>query len=197
MKHICVYAASSNTLAPIYFETTRDLGTRLAQRGHTLVYGAGSVGLMGVLGTAVHEHGGRVIGVIPQKLHAVELAYEGADELIITTTMRERKAAMESRADGFIVLPGGIGTLEEAMEVLVLKQLQYHHKPIVFINVNGIFDKLFAFFDTMIKEGFVKPAQRNLHALVQTPKEALDYIDAYAAPAPDPNWFDVGQGKSL
>ncbi|MEO8396621.1 MAG: TIGR00730 family Rossman fold protein, partial [Chloroflexota bacterium] len=111
--NICVYCSASNKIAPGYFQLATDLGTAIAQRGDTLVYGGSSAGLMGKLAQTTQEHGGRVIGIIPQSLVDLELAYHNADELLITANMRERKANMEARADAFIALPGGVGTMEE------------------------------------------------------------------------------------
>jgi uncharacterized protein (TIGR00730 family) len=111
---LCVYCSSSDAVAPIFFETAAEVGARLARQGYALAYGGGRIGLMGALARAVHQNGGRVIGVIPEFLHSKGLAYEAADELVITRDLRERKATMEARADGFVTLPGGFGTLEEA-----------------------------------------------------------------------------------
>src|SRR5437867_216516 len=133
-RAICVFSSSSDAVAPHYVELAQSFGALLARRHMGLVYGAGRVGLMGVLARAVHAHGGRVIGVIPDFLRAQEVAYEEADELIVTRDLRERKAIMESRYDAFVALPGGFGTLEEILEILTLKQLATHAKPVVFLN---------------------------------------------------------------
>lgn len=175
--HLCVYASSSTAVAPEYLDAAAELGTRMAAHGHTLVYGGGNVGLMGALARAVHDGGGRVIGVIPEKLRDLELAYEAADELLVTTTLRERKLAMESRADAFIALPGGFGTLEEVMEILVLRQLGYHWKPVVFLNTAGVYTPLFAFFERLVRDRFVKPEQSRLYGIAETPEEVLGLLD--------------------
>ena len=188
-KNICVYAASSDAVAPVYTEAAQTLGTALARHGHTLIYGAGNIGLMGVIARAVHAHGGRVVGVIPEKLRDLELAYREADELIVTTDMRERKALMERRADAFITLPGGFGTLEEILEVIVLKQLWYHDKPLVFLNINGIYDGLLRFFDRLIEEHFIKDTHRDLYYLADDPEGALDYIEHFTPVKPHGKWF--------
>lgn len=189
IEHICVYAASSDALAAPYVSAAERLGAAIAAEGKTLIYGGGGVGLMGVCARAVHAGGGHVIGVIPDKLQALELGYAAADELIITDSMRERKAIMESRAEAFVVLPGGLGTLEEVLEVLVLKQLQYHEKPIVFLNTEGIFDKLFAFLGALVDARFVKASHRKLYHVVTEPEAVLPYLAAYAPPAPEGKWF--------
>lgn len=190
MKTICVYAASSNAVDPVYMDAARRLGALIAAHDHTLVYGAGGVGLMGICARAVHENGGgRVVGVIPDKLVDLELAYRDADELIITTTMSERKRIMAERADAFIALPGGFGTLEEIMEILVLKQLWYHEKPCVFLNINGIYDNLFAFFDALIEARFIKESHKRLYHVCNTPDAAYAYLDAYTPAPAHTKWF--------
>lgn len=179
IETVCVYAASSDAVGPEYVMAARQLGRLLAENGCTLVYGAGRIGLMGIMARAAQEYGGRVIGVIPEKLHSMELSYKSADELIVTRDLRERKAVMEDRADAFIALPGGFGTLEEIMEVLTLKQLWYHQKPLVFLNINGIYDGLIAFFDRLIAEQFIKDDHRELFHVCATPEEALEYFRRY------------------
>lgn len=188
-RTVCVYAASSDAVDPVYREAADALGAALAQRGHRLIYGAGQVGLMGVVARAVHAHGGHVTGVIPERLRTVELAYEAADELIVTETMRERKAIMESRADAFIALPGGFGTLEELVEVMVLRQLDYHEKPIVVLNINGVFDELFAFFQRLCADHFIKESHFALYHEARTVAEALAHIDVFSLPRLEPKWF--------
>ncbi len=188
-RSICVYASSSNAVAPVFQEAARTLGRCLAQRGDTLVYGAGNLGLMGEVARATHANGGRIVGVIPEKLRDLELAYEKSDELIITRDMRERKAIMEQRADAFIALPGGFGTLEELLEILTLKQLWYHNRPLVLLNTAGIYDGLTAFFETLMQENFIRKSHERLYRLCSTPEEALDYIDAYTPEEPHGKWF--------
>ncbi len=151
---ICVYCSSSNDVNAAYYSAAEDLGRLLAEQSFPLVYGGGGVGLMGAVARAVHEHGGSVTGVIPEALTEIEgVAYDSADEMIVTDTMQERKAAMYERADAFVVLPGGFGTLEEFLEVLTLKRLGYHDRPIVLVNVEGFFDPLLELFDHFYDEG--------------------------------------------
>ena len=127
-KSICVYCSSSDHISETYVPVAQTTGRLITERGYTLIYGGGNVGLMGVLARSVHECGGRVFGVIPEALKAIEgVAYDLADELVVTRTMQERKAIMFTKANAFLVLPGGFGTLEEFMEVLTLKQLRYHN----------------------------------------------------------------------
>jgi hypothetical protein len=181
MASICVYCSSSNAIADTYPPVAETLGRALGERGHTLVYGGGAVGLMGVLAHAAHEAGGTVTGVIPSKLQDREgIAYD-ADELIVTDTMRERKGIMFRRADAFVVLPGGYGTLEEFMEVLTLKQLGYHNRPIALLNVDGFFDTLLDFFGELRDGRFAREAITDLVHVVPTAEAALDRLEVVAA----------------
>ena len=188
--NVCVYCSSSNHIDSIYTEVATDMGRLLAERGHTLVYGGGNVGLMGIMARVLHEAGGRVVGVIPEKLKTKEgVAYDVADELIVTKTMRERKKIMYTRADGFAVLPGGYGTLEEFMEVLTLKQLDYHQRPIMLVNTDGFFDPLLAFFDRLYEAGFARTRSNELAHPVGSPAEALDLIEQHALASPSSDAF--------
>lgn len=188
-KTICVYSSSSDAVSEAYFEAARELGSLIGERQYTMIYGAGNIGLMGRLALAVHQQGGKVVGVIPEYLNNFGLAYDAADEIIVTTGLRERKAVMEERAHAFIALPGGFGTLEEILEVLTLKQLQLHRKPIVFINTLNFYEKLFQQFEHMFRESFAKEEQRNLYAVVPNAKEALTYIETYQPPELQKKWF--------
>ena len=130
-----------------------------------------------------------VEGGAPEKLRDLELAYEEADELIVTQDMSSRKAIMEERADAFIALPGGFGTLDEVLEVLVGRQLWYHEKPIVLLNINGIYDQLVDFFEALIRERFVKDSHRGLYHVSPTPEDATDYLDAFEPQPVHGKWF--------
>jgi len=174
VRTICVYAASSDTVDSVYREAAAELGADAARRGMTLVYGGAHVGLMRAAAEAAQSAGGPVIGVIPRAIEERGLAHGGADELHITRDMRERKAEMERRADAFIALPGGFGTLEELAEILVLRQLRYHAKPIVLLNTAGFYDPLLALFEHFYESRFAKPEHRALYAVATTPAEALD-----------------------
>lgn len=182
MASICVYCSSSNTISDAYPPVAQALGREIAGRGHRLVYGGGAVGLMGVLAKAAHEAGGTVKGVIPSKLQAREgIAYD-ADDLIVTDTMRDRKRIMYQESDAFVVLPGGFGTVEEFMEVLTLKQLDYHDHPIVILNVEGFFDTLLSFFEELREGRFARAPVTNLVSVVATVEEALDRIEMVTSP---------------
>lgn len=177
MSSVCVYCSSSNAIADKYPPVAETLGREIARRGHTLVYGGGAVGLMGVLARAAHEVGGTITGVIPSKLQDREgIAYE-ADEMIVTDTMRERKRIMYKTADAFIVLPGGFGTVEEFMEVLTLKQLGYHDHPIAILNVDGFFDTLLSFFEELRDGKFARESISDLVHVVTTAEAALDRVE--------------------
>ncbi len=189
IRTVCVYAASSEAVAPEYADAARRLGRLIAERGCHLVYGGGNIGLMGALARAAHEAGGHVIGVIPDRLRGLELAYEAADELIVTRDLRDRKAIMEDRADAFIALPGGFGTLEEIIEVMVLKQLWYHKKPLVFLNVRGIYDKLMAFFGHLVTEQFIPASHQSLYHVCNTPEQAIAYLDICETTTPERKWM--------
>lgn len=181
-KTICVYCASSETVLEPFFAVSRMLGEAIATRGLRLVYGGGNHGLMGALAHAAHAHGGHTVAVIPQQLHDLGLTFLDADEIVITRNMRERKHTMEQRADAFVVLPGGFGTLEEFMEVLTLRQLAYHAKPIVLVNAENFYEPLLALFEHLIELNFVKPEHRDLFHVADTADAALDYIAGYRPP---------------
>jgi uncharacterized protein (TIGR00730 family) len=188
---ICVYCSSSNAVPDIYFETAKKLGQLIGENGHSLVYGGANVGLMEQIAVSAKECNGKITGIIPQKIHDKQLSSNHPDELIVTSTMDERKALMRDMSDAFIALPGGFGTLEEILEVITLKQLDYHRKPIVFINVNNFFDDLFAQFEKSYLENFAKENYRKLFASVHTPESALNYILDYRYEEMGPKWFNV------
>ncbi|MFC1693895.1 TIGR00730 family Rossman fold protein [Candidatus Latescibacterota bacterium] len=176
---VCVFCASSDHLPNMYIEPVRKLGREMVKRGITLVYGGGNNGLMGILSKTIYEGGGYIIGVIPRRLKELGYAFDGADEMIVTDGMRERKAIMEEHADGFIGLPGGFGTLEEMLEIVTLKQLDMLNKPIVFLNINGFFDGLLAQFETGYSEHFIDETCRGLYRVTESVKEALDEVQYF------------------
>jgi uncharacterized protein (TIGR00730 family) len=188
-KNICVYSSSSDAVDNRYFESARQLGKEIALRRCTLIYGGGGIGLMGEVARAVHLHGGAVTGVIPEALNRSDIAYDEADRMIVTPTMRERKALMEEQADAFIGLPGGFGTLEEILEIITLKQLQYHKKPIVILNHHNFFRHLVDLFELIFRENFAKPIYRELYFIAESAKDALDYIRDYTPPLFPKKWF--------
>jgi cytokinin riboside 5'-monophosphate phosphoribohydrolase len=175
---VCVFCASSETVPEAYRETARILGREMAARGIRLVYGGGNNGLMGVLAEEIHRCGGFITGVIPLALRDLGYAYAQADEIIVTDGLRERKAVMEERAGGFIGLPGGFGTLEEMMEIITLRQLGMHDKPVVFLNTGGFFTDLLGQFERGYREGFIPEECRSLYAVEEDITRALDRIRA-------------------
>lgn len=184
---ICVYCSSSDALSPTFFAAAEALGAAIARQGHALVYGGGATGLMGAVARAAHAHGGRVIGVIPERLAA--LSYADVDELIVTRDLRERKAIMEERATAFVGLPGGFGTLEELLEIVTLKQLGFHGKAIVLMNTGRFYAPLLELFETMYRERFAKPAFRQLYHVAQDSGSVLQYIEAYQPEELPTKWF--------
>lgn len=171
--NICVYCSSSDAIDRRYFTVAQELGAALGRRGDTLIFGGGSVGLMGEVARACHAHGGKVVGVIPETLKTAEIAYHNADELIVTQTMSERKTLMFTRGDAFVILPGGFGTLEELAEVIVLKVLKYQDRPIIILNCHGFYDPLVNLFEHFIEQNFAKPKHRELYQVVETVDEAI------------------------
>ena len=175
-KRICVFCSSSNLVPSRYFKIAVELGALIGRAGLTLVYGGGNVGLMGTVAVATHAAGGKVVGVIPRFMLEKGLAYEQADQLIVTDDMRERKAVMEAQSDAFCALPGGFGTLEEILEIVTLKQLQRHAKPIVFMDVAGFYRPLQEIFEQLYRDAFMKPEFRSLYHFTGEPAEALAYL---------------------
>lgn len=182
MNAVCVFCGANTGYADVYRAAAARLGTEIASRGLGLVYGGGRVGLMGVLADAALAHGGTVTGIIPEVLAEREIAHGGLSELILTSTMHERKFLMAARADGFIALPGGFGTLEEFCEILTWGQLGIHRKPIGLLNVDGFYDPLIAYFDHAVTQGFVRPVHRSLILQANDPAVLLDAFAAYAPP---------------
>ncbi len=179
MKTICVFCGSSPGGSPVYVNAAKQMGTLLGSSGRTLVYGGGSVGLMGELARAALAAGGRVIGVIPQKLFDMEVALGGLNELHVVTSMHERKALMEELAEGFIAMPGGLGTLEETFEILTWAQLGLHKKPVGLFNVNGYYDRLSAFLDHAVQEQFVVDLHRDMILKDESPEALIKKMQAY------------------
>lgn len=188
-KGICVFCASSDAVEACYFQAAEELGAEIARQNYNLVYGGTSVGLMRAVAHAVHAGGGHVIGIIPEAIRDMGIAYKTADELIVTRTMGERKAKMHERSQAFVVLPGGFGTLEEFFEVLTLRQLKYHDKPIVLLNVNRFFDPLLALFEHLYSGRFARAEHQSLYHVASTAAEAVSYIEAYQPVAHADKWF--------
>ena len=190
-RRLCVFLGSSPGRSPVYRDAAVAFGTLLARRGIGLVYGGGTIGLMGAIADAACAAGGEVIGVIPEALRRRELDHRGISELHVVGTMHERKAMMARLADGFVALPGGIGTLEELFEVWTWAQLGYHAKPCGLLDVAGFFGPMSAFIDHVVAEGFLQPQHRAMLLIEREPEALLDRLSHYLAP-PTPRW--VGEG---
>jgi uncharacterized protein (TIGR00730 family) len=182
LRSVCVYCGAAVGNHPRFAATARALGTLLARNGIALVFGGGRVGLMGAVADAALAGGGRVIGVIPQSLKTVEIAHPGCTELIVTGSMHERKERMFALADGFIALPGGIGTLEETIEVITWRQLRFHDKPIAIIDDGGYWQPLRALFDATVASAFAHDDLGRLFRFVATPDEAVAALAASPGP---------------
>jgi uncharacterized protein (TIGR00730 family) len=176
-KWIAVFCASAAGAKPQYLDAARELGRSIAQRGYGLVYGGATVGTMGALADAALAAGGMVMGVIPDVIMDLEICHRGLTELHIVRTMHERKALMASRADAFVALPGGYGTLDEFIEIVTWAQLRIHTKPCVMVNLSGYYDALLAFFDTAVEQGLLKRENRGLVQVARDGSEALEIIE--------------------
>lgn len=181
MPRFCVYLGSRDGHDPQFLETARELGRDLARRGHTLVYGGARIGLMGALANAALAEGGEVIGVMPDHLVEREQAHRGLTELIRVSNMHDRKASMAAHADAFIVLPGGIGTLEEFFEVWTWHYLGLHDKPIGVLDTGGFYGPLLAFLDNTVEQGFLNARTRAELLDATEPSELLDILEARLA----------------
>lgn len=190
-KSLCVYCASSDRLEPKYYAAAAELGAELARRQWTLVYGGGRTGLMGAVARGVKTGGGRVVGVIPEFMKRRELEFTEADELISVLTMRERKMLMETRADAFLALPGGWGTLEELLEILTLAHLETLRKPVVILNLDDFYDDLLRFFDRIVAEKFMHPTIRGKYAVARTVAEIFPLIEHWNHAPGDAKWFQT------
>jgi uncharacterized protein (TIGR00730 family) len=178
MTTICVYCASSERIDPRYIELATRVGTEIARRGYGLVSGGGSVSCMGAVARAVRAGGGHTTGVIPQALVDMEVADGDADELVVTRDLRERKGEMERRSDGFLALPGGLGTLDEIFEIWVSRTLGMHEKPLVVLDPDGVFAMMRAQIHDLVLRGFARPAVRDAIAWATEVGEALDLLEA-------------------
>ena len=179
IKGVCVFCGSSPGRGPVYMRAAEDLGSEIARRGMTLVYGGASVGLMGMVARTVLDAGGRVIGVIPESLKDQEIVQDGLLEMYIVSSMHERKAKMVELSDAFIALPGGFGTLEEFFEVITWAQLGIHVKPCGLLNISGYYDKLLSFLDDAVEEGFIYGLHRDVILTANNPSELIEKMQSY------------------
>ena len=181
MKSIGVFCGSQKGYLPAYAETARQLGATFAARGIRLVYGAGNIGLMGVMADAALAAGGQVMGVIPYFLKEKEVCHTGLTELIVTHNMHQRKQIMAENSDGFIILPGGFGTLDEFFEILTWRQLRLHDKPIGLLNVDGFYDALLAHVQQMLETGFIRENNLSLMTTAADLESLLRQMDRSTA----------------
>ena len=192
IESLAVFCGSSAGDRPVYADAAADVGRALARRGVRVVFGGGSVGMMGAVADAALAAGGEAVGVIPHGLLAREVGHEGVTALHVVDTMHERKALLAELSDGFVALPGGIGTLEELMEVWTWAQLGIHRKPVGLLNVAGYFDALLAFIDHAVAEGFVRATHRDLLVVANTPEGLFDALAAWTPPDV-PQWLGAAE----
>ncbi len=177
IRSLCVYCGSSGRGRPSHHEAARRLGAILAGAGVRLVYGGGRIGVMGMVADAVLEGGGEVVGIIPRFLDQVEVGHSGVSRMIVTENMHERKEKMAELSDAFVILPGGLGTLDETFEILTWKQLQLHDKPVVIADIEGYWKPLTQLIDNMIAESYAKPENRELFRVVASVEEVLPALE--------------------
>jgi uncharacterized protein (TIGR00730 family) len=193
MKRLCVFCGSNVGTRPTYAATARELAAELCRRRLGVVYGGGGVGLMGVLADAALAQGVEVIGVIPRPLATKELAHTGLTQMHVVASMHERKALMASLVDGFVAMPGGLGTLEETLEVLTWSQLGIHRKPIGLLNVEGYYDGLLAMIAHGVKETFIRREYLTLFVSAATPARLLDEMETWRPPPLPGAWLNLQQ----
>jgi len=178
IQSVCLYCGSANEVPAHYKKTARDLSTALARRKLCIVYGGGHVGLMGIVADAALSAGARVIGIIPEHIRAMEVQHTGLTELHVVPDMHTRKRMMVERADAFIILPGGLGTLDEAFEIITWKKLKLHDKPIIIFNQDGYWDPLIKLIEHTVEEGFARPNDRQLYTVTTGIEDTLAALDS-------------------
>lgn len=191
MKSLCVYCASSDRIDPKYTAVAEQVGREIARHGWALVYGGGRTGSMGAVARGAKAGGGKVVGVIPEFMKVRELEFTEADELVSVLTMRERKMMMETRADAFLALPGGWGTLEEILEILTLAHLEVLHKPVVLLNQDGYWDDLLRLFERIVAERFMHATIRGKYAVARDVAEVFPLITGWKAQPGDAKWYQT------
>lgn len=189
---ICVYGAASSEIEKSFIEAGEDLGRKMVERGHSLVFGGGRNGMMGAVARGIAEKGGKILGISPKffEENNAEISFVNCTEFIHTETMRERKRLLDESSDAFIISPGGIGTFDEFFEILTLKQLGRHNKAIVIFNVNGYFDSMIKMMEVAIEKRFITTDCVDLYKVTNTVEETLDYIEKY-----DPTDIDLSKVK--
>jgi uncharacterized protein (TIGR00730 family) len=185
VQAITVYCSSSSALAPHFYAAGAELGGAIAANNWKLIYGGNSVGLMKTVADAVRAAGGKVIGVTPKIFVDKGIGDHDCHELIVTDCMRDRKHQLEQRGDAFVALPGGLGTFEEIFEIIVGRQLAFHNKPVVLLNIAGYWDPMLGMIDSAIEQKFIKPRARELFFVAQDVPQAIGYLRSYTPTAPD------------
>ena len=175
--NITLYGAASDRIDKEYIEGVEALGREMARRGHTMVYGAGSTGLMGAAARGMHEENGSIIGITPHFMHKLEPISELCTELIATETMAERKTLMEDKADAFVIVPGGVGTFDEFFQILTLKVLGRHDKPIILYNINSFWDNMISVIGTDLIKGFISTKTADCFCICETPDSVFNEIE--------------------
>ena len=191
LRAVCVFCGSQPGARPDYLDAARELGALLARRGVAVIYGGGHVGMMGALADSALAAGGEVIGVIPEHLMRPEVAHQRLTELLVVDSMHTRKRTMASRADAFVVLPGGYGTFEEMFEMVTWRQLRLHAKPVGLVNVGGYFDHLLAFLQHAAQQEFIRPQHRDLLPVAPSPSDLLECLLRHAAATRGPALGDL------
>lgn len=190
--NICVYGASSESIAKTFFDRAYSLASIMAKRGHTLIYGGGGNGVMGAAARGAYDNNGKIVGIAPSFFTVDGVLFDKCTEFIYTKTMRERKQILEERSDAFIIAPGGIGTFDEFFEILTLKQLQRHNKPIVIFNVGGYYDNLLKMLEHTAKNNFMTEKSLEIFKCFDDENKILDYIENY-----DEKPFDIDELKDI
>jgi cytokinin riboside 5'-monophosphate phosphoribohydrolase len=188
-KNICIYCSSSSAIDEKFFTEAGNLCRILSENGYNLIYGGGKLGLMGHCAAIFKRMNRHVTGIIPEKIHNKGITLEGIDELIITETMSERKSIMIEKSDAYLALPGGFGTLEEILEVITLKQLGYHGKPVIFYNSSGFYDFLIKQFEHIYNEKFAKDIYHDYYFISDSAEEIIEYLNNYKHKAGIDKWF--------
>ncbi len=191
IKNICVFCSSSDFLNEVYYKDAKELGRLMGQNGYNIVYGGSTLGMMWACASEVKNNGGKIYGVMPQRLVDMGCRTDNCDEFYLADGMRDRKQKMDEISDAVIALAGGFGTLEEFAEMFVQKQLGYNKKAIVLLNTNGFYNKLLDFFNTIIEEKFANKYTKNLIYIASTPKEAINYINNYEEPEFTPSKHEI------
>ncbi len=189
--NICVYCSSSNAIDEIYVRDAGILGGLIGSRGHSLINGGANVGLMEVVTISARQAGARTLGIIPERMQERNLVSNFSHEVEITRDMSDRKARMRELSDAFVALPGGFGTLEEILEVITLKQLDYHRKAIVFLNTSGFYAHLFSQFEHAFAGHFSKQEYRTLYHIASSPAEVMDFLEKYTPGPIVSKWYKV------